>query len=76
MPHKATSVPMEFHVVLERDETGAYTATVPRLKGCVSWGATKEEALRNVREAIELYLEVRPPPSADAVSIALVTVEG
>lgn len=48
---------MKFTVVLEPQEEGGYTAYVPSLKGCISEGDTKEEALRNIREAIELYLE-------------------
>ena len=48
---------MEITVVLEKQEEGGYTVYVPSLKGCVSEGETKEEALQNVKEAIELYLE-------------------
>jgi len=48
---------MKFRVVLEPSEEGGYTATVPSLPGCVSEGNTREEALKNIREAIELYLE-------------------
>lgn len=43
-------------VVIERDEHGCY-AWCPELKGCQSQGSTVEEALANIREAIELYLE-------------------
>ena len=43
--------------VLEQDETGVWCATVPALPGCVSQGATKAEAQRKLREAIELHLE-------------------
>lgn len=50
-----------FTVILqpERDPAfaGYYNATVPALPGCVSSGATKDEALRNIREAMEGYLE-------------------
>ncbi|HII71979.1 TPA: type II toxin-antitoxin system HicB family antitoxin [Candidatus Woesearchaeota archaeon] len=49
---------MELTVVLEPAEEGGYTAHVPALPGCVSEGDTKEEALKNIKEAIELYLEV------------------
>ncbi|RLG20360.1 type II toxin-antitoxin system HicB family antitoxin [Candidatus Micrarchaeota archaeon] len=45
------------HVVLEKQEEGGYTTYVPELPGCVSQGETKEEALRNIREAKQLYLE-------------------
>lgn len=48
---------MKFKVVLERSEDGGFTVYAPSLPGCVSEGETEEEALRNIREAIELYLE-------------------
>ena len=44
-------------VILEPSEEGGYTAIVPSLPGCISEGNTKDEALKNVREAVELYLE-------------------
>jgi predicted RNase H-like HicB family nuclease len=47
-------------IVLERGEDGLISAHCPSLKSCWSQGKTKEEALRNIREAIDLYLE--PPP--------------
>ncbi|HDZ69026.1 MAG TPA: type II toxin-antitoxin system HicB family antitoxin [Phycisphaerales bacterium] len=48
---------MKFTVILEPSEEGGYTVIVPSLPGCVSEGDSREEALKNVREAIELYLE-------------------
>lgn len=48
---------MKIKVVLEPSDEGGYTAIVPALPGCISEGNTKEEALANIREAIELYLE-------------------
>jgi predicted RNase H-like HicB family nuclease len=48
---------MRFKVVLEASDEGGYTVYVPSLPGCISEGDTLEEALRNIREAIELYLE-------------------
>ncbi len=48
---------MKIKVYLEPSEDGGYTAIVPSLPGCISEGETKEEALKNIREAIELYLE-------------------
>ena len=48
---------MKLTVVLEKQEEGGYTVYAPSLPGCVSEGDTKEEALRNIKEAIELYLE-------------------
>jgi predicted RNase H-like HicB family nuclease len=44
-------------VVLEKQEEGGYTVYVPSLPGCISQGETKEEAIKNIKEAIELYLE-------------------
>lgn len=44
-------------IVLEAQEEGGFSAYVPSLKGCISEGETKEEALKNIKEAIELYLE-------------------
>jgi antitoxin HicB len=50
-----------FRVLIEWDSfpggTEAYHAYVPALKGCRSWGYTIEEALKNVQEAIEVYIE-------------------
>jgi predicted RNase H-like HicB family nuclease len=48
---------MKLKVVLESAEEGGFTVYVPSLPGCVSEGETEEEALKNIREAIELYLE-------------------
>lgn len=50
-----------FKVVIEEDPfddgTMAYHVFVPALKGCRSWGYTIEEALHNIQEAVEVYLE-------------------
>ena len=48
---------MKLKVVLEPSDEGGYTVHVPSLPGCISQGETREEALVNIREAIELYLE-------------------
>ncbi len=48
---------VKYSVVLERNENGGYTVFVPALPGCISEGATIEEALVNIREAIEGYIE-------------------
>ena len=48
---------MKLTIILETQEEGGYTAYVPSLKGCISEGETKEEALKNIKEAIHLYLE-------------------
>jgi predicted RNase H-like HicB family nuclease len=51
-------------VVIEKDEHGFY-AWCPELKGCQSQGATLEEAIANIKEAIELYIETLPPEERD-----------
>ena len=48
---------MRYTVILQKEEDGGYFATVPVLPGCVSEGDTREEALKNIEEAIEVYLE-------------------
>jgi predicted RNase H-like HicB family nuclease len=48
---------MKYTVVLQRENDGGYVATVPALPGCVSQGDSREEALKNIEEAMELYLE-------------------
>ncbi len=48
---------MKLNVILEPSDEGGYTVIVPALPGCISEGDTREEALKNIREAIELYLE-------------------
>ena len=48
---------MNLKIILEPSNEGGYTAIVPSLPGCISEGETKEEALKNIREAVELYLE-------------------
>ena len=48
---------MRLKVMLGPSDEGGYSAVVPALPGCVSEGETREEALQNIREAIELYLE-------------------
>lgn len=48
---------MKVKIVLEPSDEGGFTAYVPSLPGCISEGNTREEALNNIREAIELYLE-------------------
>ena len=48
---------MRLKVILEPSEEGGYTVYVPSLPGCISEGETKEDAIKNIKEAIELYLE-------------------
>lgn len=49
---------MKLHVIIEQDEQGYYVAEVPALPGCLSQGKTYEEAVANIKEAIEGWLEV------------------
>ena len=49
---------MKFTVILEPQKDGGFTVSVPALPGCISEGENREEALKNIKEAIELYLEV------------------
>ena len=64
---------MTFKVVLEPSEDGGYTAIVVALPGCISEGDTVEEAMANIREAIELYLE--PVDEADATAEGVLVKE-
>ncbi|HCS92241.1 MAG: type II toxin-antitoxin system HicB family antitoxin [Thiohalocapsa sp. PB-PSB1] len=50
---------MNFLVTIDRDEDGIWITECPSIPGCVSQGATKDEALANIKEAIGLCLEVR-----------------
>ena len=48
---------MKLRVILEPSDEGGYTVYVPSLPGCISEGENVDEALANIQEAIELYLE-------------------
>lgn len=50
---------MKLTVSLDRDENGIWIIECPSIPGCVSQGSTREEALENIKEAIQLCLEVR-----------------
>ena len=63
-----------FEVILEAEEDGGYHVYTPALKGCHSCGATREEALANIAEAITLWLESAkelglPIPERDHVTV-------
>ena len=70
---------IEFDIVLEKQRAG-YTAYVPALPGCISEGNTKAQAMRNIKEAIQLYLEetgkAKAKQMASSVSIEKATIEG
>jgi predicted RNase H-like HicB family nuclease len=48
---------MEIEVILEKEDEGGFSVYVPSLPGCVSQGENREDAIENIKEAIELYLE-------------------
>ena len=50
---------MIFNVTIDRDEDGVWIVECPSIPGCVSQGETKDDAFRNIEEAIQLCLEVR-----------------
>jgi len=68
---------MKYRVLIEPDEDGAFVAEVPSLPGCITQGATRDEALANAREAIAAYLEsleahgdpVPPPITEEIVEV-------
>ncbi len=49
---------MKLHVIIEQDEDGYFVAELPALPGCISQGKTFDEAIANIREAAEGWLEV------------------
>ena len=66
-------------VIVLPDETGGYVVQVPSLPGCYSQGETVDEALDNIREAIELYIEVLqedgkeiPPDVPEPIQVMMV----
>ena len=66
---------MKFRVLLEYDDhAGSYSAVCPELPGCASYGDTEQEALRNVEEAIRLYLEPSEIEIPDDARVLEVTV--
>jgi antitoxin HicB len=67
-----------YRVLLEQDEDDKFTATVPELPGCISSGNTRDEALRNVKEAIEAYIESlqkHDEPVPPSINEEIVTVD-
>ena len=70
---------MKYRVLIEQDEDGVFVAQVPPLPGCISQGTTRREALSNIQEAIEAYLEslrahdepIPPPIEEEVVEVAV-----
>jgi predicted RNase H-like HicB family nuclease len=66
---------MKYTVILEPQEEGGYTARCLELPGAISQGKTKEEALANIKEAIELVLEVLSQELASRSNVEILKVE-
>lgn len=69
----------EFPVVIEQDESGYYFAYAPALQGCYTQGKTLDEALKNIKEVIELHVEDRravrePIPQHRMISLSSLRV--
>ena len=67
---------MKIKIYLEPSDEGGYTVIVPSLPGCISEGDTKEEAIKNIKEAIALYLEpveddILPIANAEELELAI-----
>jgi predicted RNase H-like HicB family nuclease len=65
-------------VLIYRGEDGFWIAECPSLQGCISQGSSREEAIQNIREAIELYIEALeedqlpvPPEHFEALLVAV-----
>jgi len=57
MVKKKIAKVLKYTAVFEPEKLGGYSVVIPALPGCISQGETFEEALKNIREAAELYLE-------------------
>ncbi len=47
---------MKYRIIIEQDEDGVFVAECPSLPGCISQGKTRDEAVANIREAIQAYV--------------------
>lgn len=70
---------MRYRVIIEQDETGIFVAECPSLPGCISQGGTRDEALRNIKVAMQGYIEsleehgepIPPSISEETVEVSL-----
>lgn len=70
---------MKYRVLIEQDEDGMFVAECPTLPGCISQGHTRTEAIENIRDAIQGYLEslrmegeaIPPPIDEEVVEVAI-----
>lgn len=65
----------KFTVFIEQDEDGMYIGKVPELKGCLSQGETIDELLTNIKEAIELCIEVQRERKMPVEQVAFVGMQ-
>lgn len=69
---------MRYRVIIEQDEDGVFVVEVPSLPGCISQGDTREQAVKNIKGSIALYLEslaAHDEPVPPPITEALVEVE-
>lgn len=66
---------LNFRVIIEQDEDGVFVATVPAIPGCHTQGKTYEDSIKNVKEAIELCLEVAKDDTSYRAKIDLSETE-
>lgn len=59
---------MKYPITIYQDEDGVFIAECPAIPGCISQGATENEALTNIRDAIRLCLEVRTEKDMPLIS--------
>ena len=64
-------MPLQFDVVIERDEEGYYVASVPQIPGCHTQARSLDEVAERIREAIELCLEAGGAPARDLEFIGI-----
>ncbi|HEX2787497.1 MAG TPA: type II toxin-antitoxin system HicB family antitoxin [Ignavibacteria bacterium] len=48
-----------YRTLLRKEPEGGYTVFIPSLPGCISYGETMEESIKNIKEAVELYIETK-----------------
>lgn len=68
---------MKYRILIEQDDDGMFVAQVPSLPGCISQGSTRSEAISNIKEAVEGYVEslkkhnepVPPPISEEIIEL-------
>lgn len=58
IPEMINGVHGKYEIILAKEEDGRFSAQVPSLPGCHSWGENREETIKNIKEAIAGYLEV------------------